>query len=359
MTSMAKKSFPAEGETFPWWAGNARLINLSGRLLGAHVAQAGLIVLWAGAYTLFELSRFNPEFPMYEQGLILLPNLARLGFGVGAGGKIVDTYPYFQIGVIHLISSAFLGFGGIFHTLKGPATLEEKTPFFGYRWEDADKMTTILGIHLVLLGVGALLLVAKAMYFGGLYDTTIGQVRVISEPTFNPAVIFGYLFGAGGTHWLASVDNLEDVVGGHMWVGILCIAGGLWHIRTQPFAWAKRLFIWSGEAYLSYSLGALALMGFIAAYFVSVNTIAYPEEFYGPTLKIGFEQFPYFHSEGMLTSRVWLANTHFWLAFFVLQGHFWHALRSAGFDFRKGKVVQAMREDIQPEGNKVAASPAS
>ncbi|MEG4454761.1 chlorophyll a/b binding light-harvesting protein [Microcoleus sp. N9_A1] len=356
---MAKKSFPAEGETFPWWAGNARLINLSGRLLGAHVAQAGLIVLWAGAYTLFELSRFNPEFPMYEQGLILLPNLARLGFGVGAGGKIVDTYPYFQIGVIHLISSAFLGFGGIFHSLKGPATLEEKTPFFGYRWEDADKMTTILGIHLVLLGVGALLLVAKAMYFGGLYDTTIGQVRVISEPTFNPAVIFGYLFGAGGTHWLASVDNLEDVVGGHIWVGILCTAGGLWHIRTQPFAWAKRLFIWSGEAYLSYSLGALALMGFIAAYFVSVNTIAYPEEFYGPTLKIGFEQFPYFHSEGMLTSRVWLANTHFWLAFFVLQGHFWHALRSAGFDFRKGKVVQAMREDIQPEGNKVAASPAS
>jgi len=33
-----------ESTGFAWWSGNARLINLSGKLLGAHVAHAGLIV---------------------------------------------------------------------------------------------------------------------------------------------------------------------------------------------------------------------------------------------------------------------------------------------------------------------------
>ncbi|MGH7999131.1 MAG: chlorophyll a/b binding light-harvesting protein, partial [Brasilonema sp.] len=324
--------------SIPWWSRNARLTNLSGRLLGAHVAHAGLIVFWAGATTLFEFARFNTAQPMYEQGLILLPHLATLGWGVGSGGQVVDTYPYFVIGVLHLISSAFLGFGGIFHALQAPEVLEQKFSFFGYRWQDANKMTTILGIHLVLLGLGAGLLVAKAMFFGGLYDSTVGEVRVITSPTLNPGMIFSYLFGVNGKQWIAGVNNLEDVVGGHIWVSALCIAGGLWHIVTQPFPWAKRLFVWSGEAYLSYSLGAVSLMSLIAAYFVSVNTLVYPAEFYGLALNIGFDRFPYFQSGDLLSSRVWLANAHFWLGFFFLQGHLWHALRAAGFDFQQGKV---------------------
>ncbi|MFN3360196.1 MAG: photosystem II reaction center protein CP43 [Pseudanabaenaceae cyanobacterium] len=277
-----------ETSGFAWWSGNARLINLSGKLLGAHVAHAGLIVFWAGAMTLFELAHFTPDKPMYEQGLILLPHLATQGWGVGPGGEVIDTYPYFVIGVLHLISSAVLGLGGIYHAIRGPEVLENYSQFFGYDWKDKNKMTTIIGIHLILLGLGAFLLVIKAMFLGGLYDTWApggGDVRVVTNPTLDPTIIFGYLFKApfGGEGNIISVDNLEDVVGGHIWIGFICLAGGIWHIVTKPFGWARRAFIWSGEAYLSYSLGALSLMAFIATCYVWFNNTVYPSEFYGPT----------------------------------------------------------------------------
>lgn len=286
--SMVAGNRDQESSGFAWWSGNARLINLSGKLLGAHVAHAGLIVFWAGAMTLFEVAHFVPEKPMYEQGLILLPHLATLGWGVGPGGEVLDTFPYFVVGVLHLISSAVLGIGGIYHAVRGPETLEEYSAFFGYDWKDKNKMTTILGFHLIVLGIGAFLLVIKAMFVGGVYDTWApggGDVRIITNPTLNPATIFGYLVKApfGGEGWIVGVNNMEDIIGGHIWVGLVCIFGGIFHVLTKPFGWARRAFIWSGEAYLSYSLGALSLMGFVAACYVWFNNTAYPSEFYGPT----------------------------------------------------------------------------
>ena len=149
-------------------------------------------------------------------------------------------------------------------------------------------MTTILGIHLIILGIGSWLLVWKAMYFGGVYDSWApggGDVRIITNPTVSPAAILSYLLKSpfGGDGWIVSVDNMEDIIGGHIWIGTLEIFGGIWHILTKPFAWARRAFVWSAEAYLSYSLGAISLMGFIASTMSWYNNTAYPSEFFGPT----------------------------------------------------------------------------
>jgi photosystem II CP43 chlorophyll apoprotein len=336
-----KSNIPTVG----WWAGNARIVNLSGKLLGAHIAHAGLILLWAGAMTLFELSRFDPTQPLGEQSLIILPHLATLGFGVGAGGQILDTYPYFVIAVLHLISAVVLAAGGVYHSLLGPEVLEASPTsagFFGYDWKDTDKMTTIIGIHLILLGLGAWLLVAKAMFWGGVFDpwaASGGDVRVINHPTLNPIAIFGYLVGTHGAGGMAAVNNLEDVIGGHIWVGGMLIGGGIFHTLTKPFPWARRILIYSGEAYLAYSIGAVAYMGFLATYFVTFNNTVYPEVFYGSVGTLS-------PSPGVVSPRGWLAAFHFVFAVLFLFGHIWHAIRArgaeAGFDFKKGDVVMAM-----------------
>ncbi|KAI9159991.1 hypothetical protein LWI28_004049 [Acer negundo] len=112
-----------------------------------------------------------------------------------------------------------------------------------------------------------------------------GRCKKNYQLALSPSIIFDYLLKSffGGEGWIVSVDNMEDIIGGHVWLGSICKFGGIWRILTKPFAWAHHTLICSGKAYLSYSLGVLFVFGFIACCFVWFNNTAYPSEFYGPT----------------------------------------------------------------------------
>lgn len=330
-----------------WINGNARVENLSGKFLAAHIGQIALMAFWAGAFTIFELSRYNPDIPVYEQGLICIPQLARLGWGISSGGVIVDTYPYFVIGVLHLIGCSVYAAGALYHSVKGPEDLSGsdvgRAANFHFEWDDPKKSGFILGHHLIFLGVACLLFVFWAATYG-IYDPAVGEVRTVA-PDFNPVKIFKYGWAARGYNPFL-VDNLGDVMGGHLFVGILEIAGGLFHIAVPPFDLARRIYVQNGEGLLSYALAGLAVMGFNAAYFTAVNDVVFPVELFGPVLETKLSITPYFadtiESVGGNghTARFWIANFHFFLAFMNLQGHLWHALRASGFDFNR--VPQAL-----------------
>jgi photosystem II CP43 chlorophyll apoprotein len=241
---------------------------------------------------LFEVSHFVREKPLFEQGFILLPHLTTLAFSVSAGGEVTDVFSFFIIAAFHLTASGFLGLGGIYHSIFGPERLEERaiSSLFSFSWQDRFRVTAILGAHLGTLSLGTLLLVWKGLYSGGLYDSIAaggGDTRLIKENsiTLNPVLIGRYLVRApfGSEGWIISVNNLEDILGGHYWIGSLLLLGAIWHIQTRPSQYVVRSFTWTAEAYLAYSLSGLALFGFIAAVYSWYNNTAYPSEFFGPT----------------------------------------------------------------------------
>jgi photosystem II CP43 chlorophyll apoprotein len=83
--------------------------------------------------------------------------------------------------------------------------------------------------------------------------------------------------------WIISVNNLEDICGGHLVLGFILLVGSLWHTQVRPFNVFIRGFVWSAEAYLSYSLAGISVMGFIASVYSWYNNSAYPSELFGPT----------------------------------------------------------------------------
>ena len=102
------------------------------------------------------MSKDSFYFPTWPLSLLVLVQ----------GGEIYSTYPFFIIGVLHIIVSGILGLGGIYHFIFGPERLEETslgTPF-AFSWQDRDKVSTVLGAHLIILGLGSILLYIKGVF---------------------------------------------------------------------------------------------------------------------------------------------------------------------------------------------------
>ncbi|KAL4392718.1 hypothetical protein AHAS_Ahas03G0373100 [Arachis hypogaea] len=290
---------------FAWWARNARLINLSGKLLGAHVAHAGLIVFWAGAMNLFEVAHFVPEKPMYEQGLILLLHLATL----------------------------VLGFGGIYHALLGPETLEESFPFFGYVWKDRNKMTTILGA-LSVFGFIACCFVwfNNTAYPSEFYGPTGPEASQAQAFTFlvrdqRLGANVGSAQGPTGLgKYLMRSPTGEVIFGGETmhfwdlrapWLEPLRGPNGLdlSRLKKDIQPWQERR---SAEYMTHAPLGSLNSVGGVVT---EINAVNY------------------------VSPRSWLATSHFVLGFFLFVGHLWHAgrARAAAAGFEKG-----INRDFEP-----------
>jgi chlorophyll a/b binding light-harvesting protein PcbA len=325
--------------TYGWWAGNSGVTNRSGKFIAAHAAHTGLIAFWAGAFTLFELARYDPSVPMGHQPLIALPHLASLGIGFDESGAFVGGAAVTSVAIVHLVASMVYGAGGLLHSLLFVGNMEDSEVIqarkFKLEWDNPDNQTFILGHHLIFMGVACIWFVEWARVHG-IYDPAIGAIRQVNY-NLDLTQIWNHQFD------FLSIDSLEDVMGGHAFLAFFQIGGGAFHIATKQigsYTKFKGSGLLSAEAILSWSLAGIGWMAIVAAFWCATNTTVYPEAFYGETLALKFGIAPFWVDtaslpDGVHTSRAWLTNVHYFLGFFYIQGHLWHALRAMGFDFKR------------------------
>jgi len=335
--------------TYGWWVGNSVVTNKSSRFIGSHVAHTGLIAFTAGANTLWELARYNPDIPMGHQGMVSIPHLASLGIGFDQAGAWTGQDVAF-IGIFHLICSFVYALAGLLHSVVFSEDTQNSSGLFAddrpehrqaarfkLEWDNPDNQTFILGHHLVFFGVANIWFVEWARVHG-IYDPAIEAIRQVNY-NLDLTQIWNHQFD------FIQIDSLEDVMGGHAFLAFFQIGGGAFHIATKQigtYTKFKGAELLSAEAILSWSLAGIGWMACVAAFWASTNTTVYPEAWYGEVLQIKFGISPYWidtvpGGTAFLghTSRAALVNVHYYLGFFFIQGHLWHALRALGFDFKR------------------------
>jgi chlorophyll a/b binding light-harvesting protein PcbD len=254
------------------------------------------------------------------------------------------------IAILHLVFSMVYGAGGLLHAVLFDEDLQDSNIIqarkFKLEWKNPDNQTFILGHHLIFFGVACIWFVEWARIHG-IYDPAVGAIRQVNY-NLDLTMIWQRQFD------FLSIDSLEDVMGGHAFLAFAEITGGAFHVIAGSTSWeTKRLGqfskfkgseLLSAEAVLSWSLAGIGWMAIVAAFWCATNTTVYPEAWYGEPLQLKFVVSPYWIDTGDLSdgtafwghsTRAALSNVHYYLGFFFLQGHFWHALRALGIDFKK------------------------
>jgi len=116
------------------------------------VSHAALMVLWAGAMVLFELSRFVGDKPLFGQGFILVPHLSMLA---PLPPPPALAFHAFTAAVLHLFSGGPLALGGCFHAPLSSERLGSAAAGspFSFSCRDRFRTSSILAAHLLPLGV--------------------------------------------------------------------------------------------------------------------------------------------------------------------------------------------------------------
>ena len=211
--------------TYGWWAGNSVVTNRSGRFISSHVGHTGLICLAAGGSTLWEFARYDPSVPMGHQSSLFLAHLASIGIGFDEAGAWTGV-GVASIAILHLVFSMVYGGGALLHAVLFEEDIQDSPVIqarkFKLEWDNPDNQTFILGHHLIFFGVACVWFVEWARIHG-IYDPAVEAVRQVNY-NLDLSMIWQRQFD------FLSIDSLEDVMGGHAFLGFAEITGGAFHI---------------------------------------------------------------------------------------------------------------------------------
>jgi photosystem II CP47 chlorophyll apoprotein len=268
----------------PWYRVHVVVLNNPGRVLAVHIMHTSLVSGWAGSMALYELARFDPSDPvlnpMWRQGMLVMPMMARLGvvsswYGwsvLGGDFQKPGLWSFEGVAGCHLVLSGLCLMAACWHWLYSDIEIFRE-PVSGLPALDLPK---VFAIHLGL---------ASALSFG------FGLFHVMG--VFGPGIWVSDIYGLTGRvrgvvpEWGA--EGFDPFLPGgiashHIAVGLLGFVATYFHLEVRP---PRELFVLLRmgdiETVLSSSIAAVFFAAFVMSGTVWYGSAANPIELLGPT----------------------------------------------------------------------------